>query len=93
MQTRMPHTLIAEQAMRMQRAIRDFKRDAVADGGRIELPIHDEIVVTVPTERHARRILSRLARLMLPTLPPSPAGDPVACFLLSTYGMPTGGAR
>lgn len=42
---------------------------------------------------HTRRILSRLARLMLPTLPPPPAGDPVARFLLTTYGMPMGGAK
>jgi hypothetical protein len=92
--TRMPHTLIAEQAMRMQRAIHDFKREAIADGATIELPIHDEIIITVPTEGHARRILSRLARLMQPALPPPPAGDPVARFLLSTYGTPsTGGAK
>lgn len=49
----------------------------------------------------ARCLISRLARIMRsdsielkPALPPPPAGDPVALFLLSTYGMPsTGGAK
>lgn len=92
--TQMPHLRIAAEALRMHHALRQAKAAAVADGGTVECPIHDEITITVPTESHARRILSRLARLMLPTLPPPPAGDPVARFLLATYGMPSmGGAK
>jgi len=91
--TQMPHFRIAAQALRMHDALRQAKAAAVADGGTIECAIHDEITITVPTDGHARRILSRLARLMLPTRPPPPAGDPVARFLLATYGMPTGGAK
>ncbi len=84
--TQMPHLRIAAEALRMHHAMRQAKAAAVADGGTVECPIHDEITITVPTES--------LARLMLPTLPPPPAGDPVARFLLATYGMPsTGGAK
>ena len=94
MQTQIPHLRIAEQALRTQQALRQIRADALADGGVVALPIHDEITITVPTENHARRILSRLAKLMLPALPPPPAGDPVARFLLATYGMPSaGGAK
>lgn len=44
---------------------------------------HAELVTEIKAN-----VLSRLARLILPALPPPPAGDPVARFLLATYGMP-----
>lgn len=64
--TQMPHLRIAAQALRMHDALRQAKAAAVADGDTVECAIHDEITITVPTDSHARRILSRLARLMLP---------------------------
>lgn len=74
----------------------------------IETRNTSETLFACGTVLHPRRILSRLARLMrgetlscdlpatrtAPVLPPPPAGDPVARFLLATYGMPsTGGAK
>lgn len=93
-ETTMPHDRVWEHAVHHLDTVRRFKAQAVADGCTVPFPIHDEITIEAPSEQHARRILSQLARLMRPSLPSMQLavdGDQVARFLLSNYGMPARG--
>lgn len=61
---------------------------AIELGGRVLIPIHDEVTIVMPDAAGCRRMLAQLASLMRPSMPRSTIVDPIASYLVRHYGIP-----